>query len=155
MYFSAYGLRIWHKPHRQSEGQGKIGRILEGLSFMDGTSILVSSVIGLIIMIGLIFFLKWYYKHREIIIALDFDDQTNQLTVTSKRIDGQEFTRTHKYAELLLEYQHLSDGMTSPMYNTITLVKDKYLVGHVYVNHFTWDETVLREIRMKLKTVCR
>jgi len=137
--------------HEGGNSRTKVGRIIEGLSYTDTTSILVSLSIGIFIWIGLIVFLKSYYRKREIVVALRFDDHSKQLTVRSKRIDGQEFVRTHSYAELLLEYNHLSDGMTSPMYNTLTLVKGRCLVGHIFVDHFTWDNAVVAEMKVKLK----
>lgn len=125
----------------------------EGLSQMDITSIVITLVIFILIMIGLISFLKSYYRNREIVIALEFDDHQKELTVKTKRVDQQEFIRTHKYSELLLEYNHLSDGMTPPMYNTLTLVKGDYLVGHIYIGHFTWDDSTISEIKTRLRNV--
>jgi hypothetical protein len=147
----ALGYAIFY--HGGRHRRTKIERIIEGLSYMDTTSIFISLTVGILIMIGLLFFLKSYYRNREIVIALKFDDNSKQLTVRTQRIDGQEFVRTHKYAELLLEYNHLSDGMTPPMYNTLTLVKGNYLVGHIYLGHFTWDMRTVSEIKMKLRNV--
>lgn len=138
------------------DGKRRIARfsgILEGLSIMDVASIAITLVIAILILTGLIAFLKSYYKNREIVIALKFDDHRKELTVKTKRIDQHEFIRTHKYSDLSLERNHLSDGMTPPMYNTLTLVKGNYLVGHIYTDHFTWDEVTLSEIKIRLKNV--
>lgn len=139
------------------EGKGswsRVGRVLDGVSNMSTTSILITIISCVLILIGSLVFWYTYFKNREIVVGLKFNDISKELTVNTKTIGGQEYERVHKYAELSWEDNHLSDGMTPPMYNTLTLVKGNYLAGHLYVDHFTWEGEILSEIKMKLKVVC-
>lgn len=144
-YAIAYGGR--------SNGFGrtrKYSRIWQGLSYMDATTIVVTIVIGVLIFLALTTYLKSRYERREIVVGLKFDDEKKELTVKTKTITSEQFTRTHKYNDLALEGNNLSDGMTPPMYDTLTLVKGNYLAGHIFLDHFTWDEKALSEMRAKL-----
>jgi len=144
-----YGI-IYH------EGRGKTskaGRISEGLSYMDKSTIFMTLAILLIVLTGLILFLKSYYKNREIVVELKFNDSSKELTIKTRTIHGKEHLRIHKYTELSVESNYRSDGMTSPMYETLSIVKGKYLAGHIYKNHFTWDSNTFLKIKESLKII--
>lgn len=141
--------------HEGRHRRNKLDRVIEGLSYMSTASIIVSVLACIGVTVLFILSSRHYFRNREIVVGLKFNDRTNEITITTKTIVDKEYVRTHKYSELVLEKNHLSDGITPPMYNTLTFVKGKYLVGHIYLDHFTWDSGTLSEIRMKLNNSIR
>lgn len=129
----------------------KIGRIVDGLSNMTGTSIAIIFSILLIASIIAVWLTYANTLEREIIVGLKFDDDQKQLTVKTKTIHGAEHARTHNYSELTWKNKKLSDGLTAKQFNTITLIKGPYIAGHIYTDHFTWDIFTLAQIEEKLK----
>jgi hypothetical protein len=140
--------------HEGRHRRNKLDRVIEGLSYMSATSIIISILACIGVTVLFILSSRHYFRNREIVVGLKFNDQTHEVTITTKTIVGKEYVRTHKYSELVLEKNNLSDGITS-IYNTLTFVKGQYLAGHIYLDHFTWDSGTLSEIRAKLSSSIR
>ena len=120
---------------------------------MTPVGFVLAIIVGLVIASGVILFLKSYYKTREIVTGISFDEPKKQLTIRSTTPDGQKFIRTHKYSDIRVKSDNLSDGITPPMYKTITLLNKTTPIGHIYKNHFTWDAATLEQIAAKLNDI--
>ncbi|MBL0742734.1 hypothetical protein [Chryseolinea lacunae] len=137
--------------HEGRARRTKLDRIIEGLSYMSATSVVVFIVVVVILVVVELIWLRSYYGKREIVVGLKFNDALKELTLKTKTTSGWEFTKVHKYKDLSFYKDNLSDGMTTS-YNTLTLAKGDEVVGHILMNHFTWDIKTQMEIEAKLRS---
>jgi len=127
---------------------------INGLPYMGVTTIVITVIVCLVLVVMVYLLTYSYNAEREIVIGVKFVDAQKQLIVTTKTVAGKESTRTYQYAELILKQNHIGDGMTG-WYGAITLKKDDYWVGHIYLNHFTWDAGNQEKLKDRLEEVFR
>jgi hypothetical protein len=134
-------------------GHGKLEKILNGLSHMRTSSIILTLVIFLLVAAMTVMLVKSNFENRELVIGVKFNDEQKTITVTTKTVGGVEYVRTHNYHELKLKEDKISDGMFGSDHNTVTLVKTPYLVGHIFIDHFSWDNHTQQAMLNKLRNV--
>jgi hypothetical protein len=115
--------------------------------------LIITLAIGLVIGIAMAIYIANTKKDREIVVGLKFNDESKQLTLTTKTKSGTERKIIYKYDDLTLERHILGDGITPQTYQTLTLVKGTTWVGHIFEGHFTWETSQLSAIKDKLKTI--
>jgi hypothetical protein len=81
----------------------------------------------------LVAFLHLYYRARSIVVGLQFDNENKILKIsTINIISPYIIERGVTYIELSLGKKRLSDGITKPMYDCISLSHGNVLIGYFY-----------------------
>ncbi|SKC86864.1 hypothetical protein SAMN05660236_5274 [Ohtaekwangia koreensis] len=140
--------------HEGQHSRRLMGKVLEGITHMSSGTVALIIVAGILVTVVVVLLIRGHYKNRKIIVELNFNDTTNELTVRSKTVDEKQNIDSIKYSEIRFSPDRLSDGMTTAMYDVITLLKnDGYLIGHIFSKHFTWNQEDFDAIKVKVSRI--
>lgn len=124
---------IFYFDGSETNSRGTFTKILYGLGNMSlGTyAIVLPIAIFLTIMVLLILHAK--YKHRNIIVGLDLNEEDKVLRVRTRALSGVVSDTAIPYSKVKIINERLSDGWTSPMYDCLTISIKIMTCGHLVI----------------------
>lgn len=140
---------------KEERGLDAIESVIYGLREMDQYDYAEALAWAVPIAFALMLLVFFLHNHKWFVLALEFDDEKQQLTLYSKKLTLNKQRIDH------VEYEYLGlftrsgryDGMSAEKYETIEFTNRSRYVGSLFKGHITWDARQISEISIELTKI--
>jgi len=132
----------------------RLTAFIEGIRGFDVIGIIITTCISAALILLVRRMMNRMQNKVKLIVEIDFPEDQEFITFTTKNASDKECTTTVKLKQL--NYSELSqqmDGIGHGEFNCIQLNDGERFVGRIYQEHYTWDRSSFDAIQPKIKTI--